>query len=201
MNYTSFVRAKCARYPCLRTLYEFLSTPGPSPYKGRIFSIDFYGDGDPVQRQVDSSDLSKELQCITSDNYLSPSRLGQILLVENIGREIMSELGSFLSIDPMFFASFIHSAWQEVETLSPKFSELPSQIKRQHFSTFSYHRSLLFPGLEDEDYKLLRQSNIRRKVIVFSGARGRRVGLAQHCCSVLVIPQRQQSSWLGKFEI
>jgi hypothetical protein len=200
--YTSFVEAKRSRHPCLLTLHAFLSAPGVSPCTGRIVSMDFFrGHAKPVQREIATSSLAEELQDRPQDEKdLSPRKMGQILLVENISKEIMEELGCRLDIDPMFFASHIHSAWRELEAQSPKFCELPSWTKQQqHFATFPYHQSLVFPEIEQTDYKLLCQSNIRRKVIVFPPNQGRRVGLAQHCCSVLVVPGRN-AGWLGKCE-
>ena len=106
---------------------------------------------------------------------------------------------SCLSISPMFFAAHLHSGWRGLETPSLKFCELPSRARRQHFATFHYHRSLIFPAIEKPDYKLLRQSNIPRKVIVFPPIQARRLGLAQHCCSVLVMPEKKDFGWLGMY--
>ncbi|KAI1323766.1 hypothetical protein F5Y16DRAFT_424700 [Xylariaceae sp. FL0255] len=70
-------------------------------------------------------------------------------------------------------------------------------MRYDHHATFSYHQSLLFPDIEDIDFKLLRQSNIPRKVAVLSGPRGRRLGLAQHCCSILSItPNARKGGWM-----
>jgi hypothetical protein len=200
--YTSLVEAKRSRHPCLLTLHAFLSAPGVSPCTGRIVSIDFFcGSANPVQREIAPSSLVEELEDLPRDEKeLGPRKLGQVLLVENISKEIMEELGSRLDIDPIFFASHVHSAWREFEAQSPKFCELPSWTRQQQqFATFPYHQSLVFPEIEQTDYKLLCQSNIRRKVIVFLSNQGCRIGLAQHCCSVLVVPGRN-SGWLGKCE-
>jgi hypothetical protein len=205
--YTNLVEARRSRHPCLLTLHAFLSAPGvnppgASPCTTRIVSIDFFcGNAKPVQREIAPPNLADELQDRPrDDNDLGQRKLGRILHVENISKEVMVELGSCLDIDPMFFASHVHSAWREFESQSPKFCELPSWTKQQqHFATFPYHQSLVFPEIEQTDYKLLCQSNIRRKVIVFPPYKGRRIGLAQHCCSVLVVPRRN-AGWLGKCE-
>ncbi|KAK8139255.1 hypothetical protein PG984_002635 [Apiospora sp. TS-2023a] len=105
----------------------------------------------------------------------------------------MEELGTRLAIDPMFFAAHVHSGWRELEAATPKYCELPSQAQQQQsFVTFHYHRALVYPDIASQDYKLLRQSNINRKVIVFPPAQGRRLGLAKHCCSVLVVPPTRE---------
>lgn len=194
-SYAKLVEEKCVRNPCLKTLHNFLLSSS-DPHEIRVISLDFtHTDPKPLRREVHPSSLADEL---------SPGQTkglaGQILLVENISAAMIEELGSSLMIDPMFFASHVHSSWREFEAQAPKFCELPSRIKRQKFATFSYHRSLLFPNIDNSDYKLLRQSNIRRKVIVFPPIQGHRIGLAQHCCSVLVV-ERKSNTWLGKYHI
>lgn len=204
-NYGTLVEERCTRNPSLQSLHNFLSTPQPCGSNlERIVSVDvFRGENSKiphsVQREVSPSLLANELR---DDERLPEGdgeMLGQILLIENISQEAICTLGANLSIDPMFFASHLHSAWREVDSQSPKFCQLPSQTKQQNFATFFYHKSLLFPDLENQDCKLVpKSSNVRRKVVVFPGEKGRRVGLAQHCCSVFVGRNRETKGWLGK---
>jgi len=209
-SYATLVEARCTRNPSLQSLHKFLSTPLPqTSAPGRIVSLDFFTDDDSktytLPREVSPSRLADELRDgekvrLPEDAGDTATQVGQILFIENISREMMSTLGANLSIDPAFFAAHLHAAWREVEAQSPKFSELPSQTKRQGFATFCYHQSRIFPELDDRDSKLVPSaSNITRKVVVFPGERGRRVGLAQHCCSVLVANKtRKMKGWLGE---
>ena len=191
-SYNALVRAQCARNPCLSILDKFLSSTMVTPDSSRIVSLDFLGESEPLQREVEPSGLMDQL----NEALVSDKKLGKILFIENINKEIIEKLGSSLVIDPGFFASHIHSPWRGFEAQSPTFCELPSRTRLQNFASFPYHRSLLFPAIDQEDYQMLRQSNIRRKVIVFPPIHGERVGLAQHCCSVLLV-HRTNSPWLG----
>lgn len=196
--YTNLVGNMCARNPSLRTLYTFLSSSEVQSSNTRVTSLEFFLDESKlVRRDIIPSHLAKELQVGLEDgNDLAKDKIGQLLFIEDISRDLMNELGSSLDIDPVFFAGHVHSDWRGFEAQSPKFCELPSRLQDQHFTTFCYHRSGVFPAIERAHYKLLRQSNIRRKVIVFPPIQGRRLGLAQHCCSVLVIPS-WGAGWLG----
>lgn len=202
LAYKNFVEARCKQDPALLKLHAFLSASTISLSSEQIILLNFYSDGRDITRmKLAPSQISAEV-CDKphSDGEASDEKLGQILVIENISRDTMAELGSSLSIDPMFFASHIHSAWRDLEALPPKFRELPSRTKAQHFATFTYHRSLVFPEIDPQDYKLLRLLNIQRKVIVLPAIQGRRIGLAQHCCSVFVAPERE-TSWFGKYLI
>ncbi|KAI1345618.1 hypothetical protein F5Y01DRAFT_320599 [Xylaria sp. FL0043] len=199
MSYAKFVELSCTRNPCLLALRAFLSTPTVDRnHRERIALLEFFsGSENPVKRVIPPSTLIKQLQEIAppDDKNLAPRMPGRILVIEDISRESVSELGAAFEINPIFFASHIHSAWREVESQSPKFCELPSQIRQQNFATFSYHQSLLFPEISECDYRLLCQSNVPRKVAVLSGVKGRRFGLAQRCCSILMISRN--AGWLG----
>ncbi|KAI0440246.1 hypothetical protein F4803DRAFT_528000 [Xylaria telfairii] len=199
LSYAELIEANCSRNPCLLALRAFLSNPtAGTTHTERITSLNFSpGDTNPVLKRITPSDLTREIQEIIppDEKHLSPTMAGQIFLIENISRESVSALGSILNIDPIFFASHIHSAWRDVESQSPKFCELPSQMRQQNFATFSYHQSLLFPEIEERDYRLLCPSNVPRKIAVLSGVKGQRVGLAQRCCSVFTV--QRDIGWLG----
>ncbi|KAJ3563215.1 hypothetical protein NPX13_g8278 [Xylaria arbuscula] len=199
MSYAKFVEVSSARNPCLLALRAFLSRPTANiTQRERIVSLDFSSSSEsPVQREIIPSALALELQetLFPGEKNVTQKTPGQILIIENISKESINELGATLNINPIFFASHIHSVWREVESQSPKFCELPSQTRQRNFSTFSYHQSLLFPDIDERDYRLLCQTNVPRKVAILSGVKGRRFGLAQRCCSVLTVPRN--TGWLG----
>ncbi|KAK7995440.1 hypothetical protein PG990_014213 [Apiospora arundinis] len=213
-SYASLVKGRCIRNPSLRTLYAFLSSPDNGPPRTRIVSIDWKScDSKPLQRDIDPSQLANELGAKSSGDCESQLEQGtgahdptrakpgshKVLVIEDIDKDTMEELGSRLAIDPMFFAAHVHSSWRGFEAATPKYCELPSQAQQQqNFVTFHYHRALVYPDIEKQDYKLLRQSSIDRKVIVFPSVQGRRLGLAKHCCSILVVqPTKEGEGRLG----
>jgi len=196
--FISLVKARRLGTPCLQLLLDFLSAPQTSMGNERICEMIYAADQKTfAKRYLNRTQLPAELRNPSTD--AASHALPRILIVEDITKETIMHLGDALSIDPLFFASHIHGAWRESTTQSPKFCELPSQVKNRNFTTFSYHRSFVFPELDDKDYKLLRHSHIRRKVIVFPGSRGHRLGLVQHCCSVLVT--RNNRGWIGEYNV
>lgn len=200
LPYTRIVRAHLPRHPCLANLYGFLVENGPTIGQCRIASLEVSSGS----RQATLAGLGAEALSKTTDSFLQsaderePSRKhGQLLVIENIDRRTISDLGCKLNIDPMFFASHVHALGREMEAGSPSFCELPSSRKSRGFASFNYHRTFIFPDLGPDHFLLLRASNIRRKVIVLPPIKGKRIGIAQHCCSTLVVPRRRRG-WLGK---
>lgn len=200
LPYTSIVRAHLPRHPCLSNLYSFLVENGPTIGRSRIASLEVSSGS----RQATLTGLGAQALSKTTDGFLhsvddphSSRTHGQLLLIENIDRQTISELGCKLNIDPMFFASHVHALARDMEAGSPSFCELPSRRKRRGFASFNYHRTFIFPELGPDDYLLLRALNIRRKVAVLPPIQGKRIGIAQHCCSTLVVPRRHRD-WLGE---
>lgn len=200
LPYTSIVRAHLPRHPCLANLYSFLVENRPTIGRSRIASLEVSSES----RQATLTGFDAQTLSKTTDSFLhsvddrkSLRKHGQLLLIENIDRQTISELGCKLNIDPMFFASHVHALGRQMEAGSPSFCELPSRRKGRDFASFNYHRTFIFPDLGPDDYFLLRALNIRRKVVVLPPIQGKRVGIAQHCCSTLVLP-RKRRGWLGE---
>lgn len=198
--YSNIVRAHLPRHPCLANLYSFLVENRATTGRSRIASLEVSSGS----RQATLTGLGAQALSKTTDSFLrtvddrqSLHKHGQLLLIENIDRDTISELGCKLNIDPMFFASHVHALGREMEAGSPSFCELPSRRKGRGFASFNYHRTFIFPDLSPDDYFLLRALNIPRKVIVLPPIQGKRVGIAQHCCSTLVVPRRRRG-WLGE---
>lgn len=197
--YTSIVRARRRQNPSLQSLYTFLTETGKIKHRVRMTKLDYFADTrDPERADWTQPTLAQTLDILAGhEEDKEHKRIGQILVIENIDRETMAVLGVHLKIDPLFFASHMHSPWREITSTSPNVSQLPSVRKRRNFKTFPYQQTLVFPEIEAADYKLLQQSNIPRKVVVFPPNRGKRLGVAQRCCSVLFI-DTEEKGWLGR---
>jgi hypothetical protein len=198
LPYTGTVRSQLPRHPCLANLLDFMTQSGPNKGETRVASLVV----DSATRKAVVSETGHRVVPEVIDRFLgrhgAHAQAGQdqqLLLVENIDRRMLSKLGHELGIDPLFFASHVHSPWRDMNTATPSVSELPS-TRRRNFASFNYHRTYIFSDLDHQDYRLLRLSNIRRKVDVLPSIRGKRLGIAQHCCSTLVLTRG--SSWLGK---
>ncbi|OCL02332.1 hypothetical protein AOQ84DRAFT_273835, partial [Glonium stellatum] len=103
-------------------------------------------------------------------------------------------LGSSLGIDPLFFASHIHTPWLEMESQTPDLATLPSRMRPSKYTNIHYHRTIMFDKVPP-GRKLLRDANIDRKVVVVPLAKNKYIGLAQHCTSVLRV--MRDTCWIG----
>lgn len=198
--YTSIVQSHLPRHPCLAKLYDFLIKDEVAMTKSRVASLKIGFES----RQAILTGFGRQAVSQLADGFLRSDEdqqlfqnHGHLLLIENIDRQTVSELGIKLKINPIFFASHVHALGRDMEASSPDLCELPSMRKCRTFANFQYHRTSLFPDLNADDYLLLRPLNIRRKVVVLPPINGKRVGLAQHCCSTLVVP-RSDRCWLGE---
>ncbi|KAI9675558.1 MAG: hypothetical protein M1822_008911 [Bathelium mastoideum] len=119
---------------------------------------------------------------------------GRLLIIEDLTRDVIEELGDMLNIDPLFFASHIHTPRKgEADFQSPDTSTLPSRTRPRDFANIHYHRSLTF-DVNPPRKRLLRQANIDRKVMILPGSTPV-IGLAQHCVSIYRIDYT--SYWIG----
>ncbi|KAG7001407.1 hypothetical protein G7Y79_00032g067600 [Physcia stellaris] len=115
---------------------------------------------------------------------------GRILIVEDLTRDVIEQLGSQLNIDPYFFASHLDVFQPDISTPRPYLSKLPSMARNQDSLFLHYHRVLEVDSLTCQS-TLVQAMNVPRKVKLLPPTKGvstgiaRRIGFARHCCSVL----------------
>src|SRR5438034_1086995 len=159
-TYESLVAAQCQQQPYLQNLSKFLTQSSPHRYPGRISCLEFYADGLPRHLALGLGDLAKLLQ---DPDRGSGALLGQILILEDLNRDAIEILGSSLKIDPLFFASHLHTSRAEQSCRTPAVKTMPSRAKNSEFINIHYQRPLEFHGSADT-YRLLCDSNVRRNV-------------------------------------
>ena len=192
-SYQSYVTAQGERNPCLLNLCRFLASPNPKQNNCRIATLDFLsGAKAPTTRSVEISCLRSVIEGAYDINS---NLLGQILLVEDLTKDVIEVLGSCLDIDPLFFATHIHAPWMEISTQTPDVATLPSRTRPRKFINIHYHRTIVLPNVAAPVRKLLRDANVYRKVVILPSTKDTRIGLAQHCCSVFK-SMRTDKSWL-----
>ena len=195
ISYTSLVSVQSRQRPCLQNLLTFLGHDRLGQYACRIICLEFPSSTDPPTRQsLDFVDL-QSLLCSTK--HENPRICGRILFVEDLSRDIIELLGLLLDIDPLFFASHIDVFKDEVGTTRPSTASLPSTMLSQNFLNLQYHRiiALEYDNFESER-GIFRDMNIPRKVALLPKLKGRNIGLARHCCSILKT-QSKDGLWLG----
>jgi hypothetical protein len=191
--YHSYVTAQSERNPSIANLCRFLADPTAHRTACRIASLDFIAGHDaPTHQYLDARRLQPAVQ---DWHGTSQEVLGRILIVEDLTRDVVEVLGSCLDIDPLFFASHIHAAYNEIATQTPELAALPSRARPDKFINIHYHRTLVVQKTSALPRKLLRNTNVDRKVVIMPPTSDMHTCLVQHCCSVFKSRQKGKS-WL-----
>lgn len=183
--------------PCLSGLERFLRERGTNRSSCRIASIDFisgYVDAALRCRYYNAHDI---ISAISLDE---PDLKGRILLIEDICPEMIDILGSSLNIDPLFFASHLHAPFRDAASQTPSLATLPSRMRRQNFISIHYHRVLESPKEVASKDRLIRFTNIDRKVSILPLTHDTCTSIVQHACSVMLVKQKaNRKDWLCRF--
>ena len=157
--YQLYVASLCKRYPNLKLLSDFLQSTDNLD-TGRLTCLDFFESGLVSENQhLDINEFSDSMQ--REDGRLQ----GQMLIVEDLTRDIVEKIGSSLEIDPAFFAYHLYESRSEVETLQRLPYLLPSTVQRKGFVCFKYLQAVSFnTGGGIPPGRLICKSNVRRKV-------------------------------------
>jgi hypothetical protein len=208
-SYSSYVEAQAERNPSLSNLVEFLSFhqgPGwPANKACRILSLDFReGSAHPYAYDVKLDELYSLLRQDNLDldgkrgNVSDTILLGRLLVIEDLNPALTEELGSYLDIDPLFFASHLHSPSFDTGTQLPDAATLPSRYRPQRFTNIHYHRTIVFHQDLIPTGTLIRDGNVPRKVAVLPRIKNSRIGLAQQCASVYKA-ECPEKPWIGTY--
>ncbi|OCL08680.1 hypothetical protein AOQ84DRAFT_376536 [Glonium stellatum] len=214
-TYLSYVKTQSAWNPCLSNLDKFLSDPNPHRNTSKIATLEFFsGNSRPSPRSIRISQLRSELQdnhrsrsslaqtqdstnCAKDVDHKENDLLGRILIVEDLTKEVVEVLGSYLDIDPLFFAGHIHHPWIEISSQTPDMASLPSKMRPEKYFNIHYHRAIEFKEVSMPVRQLLRDANVPRKVMVLPlSQRAQHIGLAQHCTSIFKTTQSDKT-WIG----
>ncbi|KAF2122984.1 hypothetical protein BDV96DRAFT_639535 [Lophiotrema nucula] len=119
---------------------------------------------------------------------------GRILIIEDLTKEVVELLGTVLDIDPLFFALHLHTVQRTGSRhQTPDEATLPSRLSSQDFVNISYHRAVISDTPVPSKGRFKRDTTIDRKLVFL---RSTRIGLAQHCASVIRVKTRK-GRWLA----
>lgn len=195
--YRSYVAAQTRSSPCLSNLSRFLESDASTRYGCRITCMDFTGESStPSHRNLGKDDLAALLH--DRANRKSGLR-GRIVMVEDLTRDVIEQLGSQLNIDPYFFASHLDVFQPDISTPRPYLSKLPSMARTQDSLFLHYHRVLEVDNPTCER-TLIRAMNVPRKVKLLPPTKGVSIGFARHCCSVLRTSGKD-GLWLCQYRV
>lgn len=196
-SYRDFAKSRSQTNPCVTSLAEYLGRGAENP--STIVALDYPRDGQstPNPLTVAEADLA-ELLVTTSAIY------GRVLLVEDIRPSLVSLLGEILDLDPIFFAGYITTNFDDIEKAPPppSLALFPSQIAERCYLHLHFQQVLdlgTSDALKYSAYALKTDSNIPRNVRRLPCLSGRQLALARACCSVVV--KNIKGSWICKLYI
>ncbi|KAH8891970.1 hypothetical protein GQ53DRAFT_806349 [Thozetella sp. PMI_491] len=149
----------------------------------------------PAIGHLDAGGLANTLNGL--DSKANCGVAGRLLIVEDPSPGVIELLGLNLGIDPLFFASYIHTPSVDITVPRPSTALLPSNVRSRSFLSLQYYRPIELtpePGVISK--KMRRYCNIPRKVVILPVIKNKRIALLQHGCSVM-ITHTKDNAWLG----
>lgn len=182
-SYQDFVKGQTCRNPSLSALRRFLASKNPEQETCRIAIVGFMdGDNPPTHEEIKPEELRRQLQLLDAKPRTCQHHM---IIIEDLTRQIIEDLGSTLNIDPFFFASHLYAVSGLTSARAPPNSLLPSRKKAQNFSNILYHRILQISTPSISARKLLRRMNIPRRAVFLPKIRDLQLAVVQHAFSVL----------------
>lgn len=183
-SYLDFVRFRASANPCIIGLLEYLQHKSHS--KSRIVYLDYPHNNKSWQTEAEPLSAS-EHDLVHLVETIEPSTT-RFLFVENITSTMVMKLGESLDIDPLFFADYLHTLFQNAyEPLpQPSLATLPSLTATSNHIHLHYYQSLALNsnnGRAGAPYAMKTCSNVPRNVRRLAG---RDIAVARACCSFTV---------------
>jgi hypothetical protein len=193
-SYSDYIVAQSKRNPCLRNLSQFISND-IAKQDCKIVILEFFEqDQNPHRTDLDLRNFEALLHTNVSGCQ------GRLVIVEDLSRAIIETLGSSLDIDPLFFASQIHGPTVDIASSKPSIATLPSRALSQNFLSVQYQRSVDFGACSLAPRKMLRNSNVPRRIVLLPPMKNTYIGLEQQSCSVLLSATKSKP-WLGNADL
>lgn len=195
-TYRDFVAFRGRQNPCLKGLSQFLESAPRRPRNSCKIHIVSYGDGLPRHEEVLALNFSSTpLQPL-------PANHGRVVIIEDIHPTVLETLATALDIDPIFFADYLFTAYDDLESSpAPPSSALPPSHSLSDETSFHIHYqqvvslSVIGTAANDFPWTLRTVGNVERHVKRLVDLPGRQLGLLRGCCSVL--KKAFDKSWLG----
>lgn len=183
-SYRSFVEYRARANPCVSRLSNYLQHDCVG--QSKVTYLDYtHQSSEPRRINVPNDEILQLLQP-------APLVLARFIFVENISPGLIILLGEKLDIDPLFFADYIHAAFANPEKTSPtpSLATLPSSISTRDHIHLHCQKVITLEGIDDEfnvaPFDLKTSSNVPRHVRRLVTLPGRRLALAQTCCSFII---------------
>ena len=196
-TYADFVKFRALSNPCIGGIANFLSAAQPGDAKTTQYQVVHHSGGEwsgGVNSAVSSSSPDDDFAASLQP---PPPGQGRVIVIEDIHPSLLELLGSNLDIDPIFFADYILTNFEDIE-LSPSPPSValpPSRTVSTNDSFHIHYQQMLDLGHENEQPELPRvfqtSGNVRRSVRRLVALRGRpetpsrQLAIVRGCCAVL----------------
>ncbi|KAI0132049.1 hypothetical protein BJ170DRAFT_229075 [Xylariales sp. AK1849] len=194
-TYIDFVKWRAQWNPCLQPQADRLMLKDVTLPKAQvpvIYSIDLGNNSNnelqPSRMRLD--DLLVDLRDFTQRADASVT-LRRVILVENIDKVTIQALGSFLDIDPVFFAHYLLTDLGAIEhqPTPPSLAMLPSAITEKTSVHLHYQQLLSLGNVDMGDpktYKFEKLCNVKRQVRCPPALSGIQPAIMRGCCSAIL---------------
>jgi hypothetical protein len=206
-SYKDFVKYCAGRNPCLRPLTELLEQAECSASRpSAVYCIDFeVHPSTPSNAQKSSlEDVVADIERTKSTSGLnsSPSPLRRIIFVKDIDTHALQTLGACLEIEPLFFANYLFTEFENIETrpAPPALTLLPSKLTDRDYVRLHYQDILNLSCLYSESvksYKFTSTGNVKRSLRCPPALPGVQPGIMRGCCSA-ILKRFDGESWICK---
>lgn len=197
--YADFVRLLTQNNPCLVGFSRHLSRPVRSESRIAFIDIPHAVSSNPplLPHPAKAKDCAGLTRAIPDDTT-------RLLFVEDISSNLISEIGEALDIDPLFFAGYTITDFQNLESQPPppSLAILPSLISDRPYMHLHYQQVLdlgTIDKLENCSYALKTNCNIPRNVRLLTPLAERQLALARASCSIFF--KNNGSSSIGELKI
>ena len=195
-TYSDFVAFRGRQNPCLEGLSRFLeSAPHRARHSCKIHTVG-YGDGLSHEEELSALKFS------STSLQPPPANHGRVVIVEDIHPTVLETLATALDIDPIFFADYLFTQYDDIESSpAPPSSALPPSRLLSDQSSFHVHYqqivslSAIGAAANDFPWTLRTVGNVERQVRRLVDLPGRQLGILRGCYSIL--KRTFDESWLG----
>ncbi|KAL2833773.1 hypothetical protein BDW59DRAFT_156575 [Aspergillus cavernicola] len=204
-SYKEFVRTYSERNPCLRPLASLLEQATASAsFPPAIYSIQFDADPGTPSKATKSNhkDMMTDIENIKlySNSTSSATSLRRIFIIEDIDTHTIRTLGESLDINPLFFANYILTDFENIETHTapPTLALLPSKLVNRDCVHLHHQQILKVTGLSAavaKEHKFITAGNIKRGVRCPPVLSGVQPAIIRSCCSAF-LKRFGDASWI-----
>ena len=184
-SYIDYVRLRAQSNPCINELERYLQQPAT-----RSSNV-VYTDYPTEQSSPGLHPIRAEPDKITNLIDTLPPATTRLILIEDISSQLISLVGKRLDIDPLFFADYVSTSFENIELAPPppSLAILPSLLSQREYLHLHYQQVLdlgeavLF---KNAAYALKTDANVTRNIRRLVPLSGKQLALARATCSLFI---------------